>query len=130
MAIPRPALLAIAGGVLIVAAFVATKALHKDDGGDNSAPASPAAQRTPPKSAAAARAHRARAAPKPKTSTPTSSPRAQATTGATPTKPGLEGMPPVVAKALADHRVVVLFFTQGAADDRATAKSVSKLKGV
>jgi len=134
MAIPRPALLAIAGGVLIVAAFVVMQALHKDDGGESSAPAAPAAQQTAPKSAPAARAnraaHRARAPAKAKTAAPTPSPRAQAPTGASPTSARLAGTPTVVTKALADHRVVVLFFTQGGADDRATAKSVSSIEGV
>src|SRR3954466_3856469 len=108
MAIPRPALLAIAGGVLIVAAFVATQALHKDNGGESSAPVAPAAQQTAPKSAAAARA-RAQAARKPKAATPTPPPRTRPPTGANPTSAKLAGTPPVVVKALADHRVVVLF---------------------
>lgn len=126
MAIPRAALLAIVGGVLIVAAFVATQALHKDDGGDSSAQSAPAAQRTAPKPADIPRAQKAKAPTAAKSKSATSTPQASQH----PTDPRLAGMPPAVVRALADRRVVVLFFTQGGADDRATAKSVTGITGV
>ena len=123
MAVSRPVLLAIAGAVLIVAAYVATRG-----GGDEGA--SVAAVTPPP------------AAPKPAPSPGASArPGAQGAPSPTPAKaparapkrerdPAFEaGLPRAVARALAARKVVVLFLSQRrGADDAATAASVRAVK--
>ena len=100
MALPRTALLGIIGAVLILATFVATHGLgKKNDSG--STPTTVQQKATP-----------ATAPSKPAT----------AKTGAS------VGLPLKVAQAIADHRVVVLYFGAQGADDTLTAASVRDLK--
>ena len=121
MALPRTALLGIIGAVLILATFVATHGLgKKNDPG--SAPttvqqkATPAPAPTKPaavKSTPATKVHaKAKAPIKPAT----------AKTGSS------VGLPLKVAQAIADHKVVVLYFGAQGADDTLTAASVRELK--
>lgn len=114
MAVHRLAVLAAVGLLLIAAAFVATRATRS---GEAEAPL-PAPATAPAKAGAAGSPARG-AAKRP---------------AATPTKPrGPDGMPMPVVRALADRRVVVLFFTQRAADDWATKagiRAVRDLPGV
>jgi len=123
MALPRTALLGIIGAVLILATFVATHGLgKKNDSGSTpttvqqkatpaTAPSKPAPAKSTPTTATKAKPH----------ATPPSKP-ATAKTGAS------VGLPLKVAQAIADHRVVVLYFGAQGADDTLTAASVRDLK--
>jgi hypothetical protein len=149
MAVSRPVLLALLGAVLIGALYFATMG-GRDSGGDA---AESAAAPTPTKPAAKAKskadspgANRAKAAAastktakaakvpaasaqasagKAKLVAPQSKPATPAPKAAAPV-----GVPAAVTKALADKRVVVLFFYQrGSADDDATGQAVDSLRG-
>jgi cytoskeletal protein RodZ len=147
MAVSRPVLLALLGAVLIGALYFATMG-GRDSGGDA---AESAAAPTPTKPAAKAKskadspgAKRAKAAAaSTKTAKAAKAPAAsaQASAGkaklvapqskpAAPKAAAPVGVPAAVTKALADKRVVVLFFYQrGSADDDATGKAVDSLRG-
>ena len=120
MALPRTALLGIIGAVLILATFVATHGLgKKNDSG--STPTTVQQKATPA------------TAPAPAKSTPTTATKAKAQ-AKPPSKPATAktgasvGLPLKVAQAIADHRVVVLYFGAQGADDTLTAASVRDLK--
>jgi hypothetical protein len=123
MALPRTALLGIIGAVLILATFVATHGLgKKNDSG--SAPttvqqkAAPAPAPTKPAVAKSTPATKVQAKVKAKAP----SKPASAKTGSS------VGLPLKVAQAIADHKVVVLYFGAQGADDTLTAASVRELK--
>ncbi len=134
MPLSRPVLIAVAGAVLAVAAFLATSASRQQA----AAPESNAAE-------LAARAKKANAASedpapaKPKKSEATAAPakpevkKTPAKAKATPAKPAVAkvvGVPPSVKRALDKKRVVILFFRQpGSADDAAVAGAVSAQRG-
>ena len=96
MALPRPALLAIAGAILAMMSFMSMRSLGTSGAEELPLPA-PLAQ-APSKQPDAAKPARK------------------------PPPPKVDGVPPAVSRALADGKVVVLLFTQpNAAEDRATA---------
>jgi hypothetical protein len=124
MALPRSALLGIVGAVLILATFVATHGVGKKNDSGSTTPTTVQQQTSAPKAAVK--------------STPTTAakPKAKAkvTAKKAPSKPAAaktgssNGLPLKVAQALADHRVVVLYFGAHGADDTLTAASVRELK--
>lgn len=102
MVLPRPALIAILGGVLVLAAFMVTRATGQ--AGDE--PTAPAPTSEAP-------AAPAQSAQKPE-------PRAAS-----------NGLPAAIERALARKQTFVLLFTQkGGADDSATRAAVDALSGV
>jgi hypothetical protein len=111
MALPRPALLAIAGAILSMLSFMVMRSIGTTEAGGPPLPA-PAAQVL---QQGHERGPGARKAP-PK-----------------PPPPKVEGVPRAVADALAGGKVVVLLFVQpGGAEDRATAahfRALSQLGG-
>lgn len=127
MALPRTALLGIIGAVLILATFVATHGLGKKN--DSGSTPTTVQQQAPKKATPAP----APTKPAPAKSTPTTAAKAKAKTKA-PSKPATAktgasvGLPLKVAQAIADHRVVVLYFGAQGADDTLTAASVRDLK--
>lgn len=135
MAVSRPILLALAGLVLVVGAFVATRGAGSDDGGSEPAPQAPAAK---PSSAPADESPPADSAPGRSADKPASG-KAEGKPGETTIDKGGAARGPSLlnrpgparlARALARGDLVVLFVRQpGAADDRATAKSVAALRG-
>lgn len=123
MAVTRPILLALAGLVLIVGVFVATRGAGNDAGGGDP---------TPP---AAKRSQVAADKPSPPAASKTGASRSAADTPSSST--GRAGESPLLNKpgprrlmsALARGNLVVLFVRQpGASDDRKTARSVAALR--
>jgi hypothetical protein len=113
MAVPRPILFALVGLVLVVGAFLATRSSQE---ASEPEPAPAAEQATPEKGSAEKVAVAEPATPKPKPK-----PRPQARKLA-------PGMPASLARALAQHKTVVIFFRQArGADDAAVATAVSGL---
>lgn len=117
VSLPRPALLGIAGLVLVMAAFLATRGSGGDPGGG-----ADAGTTTPPLTSQA-QLERERAA------------KGKADKPASKAAPGdndvgaVVGVPTRVARALGERKVVVLLFTQrGPADDTATRLAVSQLR--
>jgi hypothetical protein len=112
MALPRPALLAVAGAMLSMLSFMVMRSLGTESVGDLGLPG--AAQQSvvggEPSS-------------KPKASKP-----------APPPQPKVKDVPPAVSTALASGNVVVLLFAEkGAADDEAISQrfgALSQLNGV
>jgi hypothetical protein len=114
IALPRPALIAVLGVLVLAVTFLVTKA--GNDGGSLPTPA-PATKTTPNA-----------------TGTTTTSPGTTATT-AKPAKPkqpalaGGAGLPSDVARALNARKVVVLFFYEPAAsDDQATRAAIRAVR--
>jgi hypothetical protein len=108
MVLPRPALIAIVGGVLLLAVFALTRVTGQAEEKPASAPApAPAAQ-----------------APEASESKPAA---AQAEETA---REASDGLPAAVERALARKRVFVLLFTQDGSDDKATRAAVDELDGV
>jgi hypothetical protein len=105
MVLPRPALIAILGGVLVLAVFAASRVAGQAEGETASDPA-----------------------PAPAAQAPTPTPPVQQASD--PTKDAREGLPAAVERALARHQVFVLLFTQEGSDDDATRRSVGQLDGV
>jgi hypothetical protein len=103
MVLPRPALIAIVGGVLLLAVFAITRLGGQTE--DEAAPAAPVPAAEAP------------AAGQP-------APAAQQATQAS------DGLPTAVERALARKRVFVLLFTQEGSDDKATSAAVDRLDGV
>jgi hypothetical protein len=134
MALPRSALLGIIGAVLILATFVATHSLGKKN--DSGSAPTPTVQHQASAPKAASTPTTAKSTPTPahggrnvarhtssaKVNTKTSSKPATAKTGSS------VGLPLKVANAIAQHRVVVLYFGAQGADDTLTAASVRDLK--
>jgi hypothetical protein len=134
MALPRPALLGILGVVLILVSFVATRQIGK---GNDSAAQTPAPlhvskpKPAPAKHAAAAPAKHAATPAKSGAGSTTVKKQSpvQAKTPAGQEAGASVGLPVSVAAAIAQHKVVVLFFGGQGTDDSLTAKSVRALKG-
>ena len=136
--LPRPVLLALAGLVLVLGAFMATRG--SAGGEDASEPAAqPAtAPKAPPLKArpnrSGARRSSARAAAAKADSAPPVKPRPNQTVATAQAAPPGAGKPPSrlprrVERALSSGHVTVLFFAQrGPADDSATADAVRSLK--
>ena len=145
MALPRAAVLAIIGGVLIVAAFVATRGAGEGDdveptptvavqsgqaqssGAGSQAPAKPRSKPEPKPSASTKPASAAPAKAKPAPAKPKQPARRQRTRPSGPIAPA--GIPMPVVRALAARKVAVLYFTQSAADDDATSRAVRAVEG-
>ncbi len=109
MAVSRPIVLALAGLVLVIGAFVATRGAGSDGGAEPTAEV-PASKPSSPSSDEPGPAARS---------------SARSTGAALLNKPG----PAKLTRALARGQLVVLFVRQpGAADDRATARSVAALR--
>jgi hypothetical protein len=124
--LPRPVLIAIAGLVLVLAAFMATQVMRPGAASENAAPEfapAPAKPATRPKRHAAAPPVKHRPSPR---ATPAPAPPATRT----PAKPApVSGAPAGVAQAIARGQVVVILFSQsGAADDAATGDAVRALR--
>ena len=114
MTLSRPLLLALAGAVLVAVAFLATSGMRT-----GTEPAPPAATPVPSAASAAGDAGSAKK--------PAPAPGAAAKRKARPARPA--GVPVSVARALANHRPVVLFFgKRGPADDAATRTAVRTLR--
>ena len=110
MALPRPTLLAIAGAMLSLISFTAARTLGGQPAPELPVPdfAGQSAVTGPSETGKAAGQNDAKPAP--------------------PPEPRVEDVPPAVADALADGKVVVLLFTEkNAADDAATARHFSTL---
>jgi len=121
MAISRPFLFALIAAVLALAAFYATSGA-RESAEDSPAPAATSPAKSAPASRAKAGERGDRRGGDP-SARPTAKRRAA---GAAPRT----GTPIGVRKALARKRTVVLFFSQrGSADDQATARAVSALRG-
>ncbi|MEX2196429.1 MAG: hypothetical protein WD844_14185 [Thermoleophilaceae bacterium] len=107
MTLPRPALFAILGGVLILAVFALTRATGQADDSGAAAPApAPAAE-----------------APAPAAEEPVAEPAAA--------KPADSGVPAGLEQAIEKGQVAVLAFTQeGGAEDDAVRAAVGSLSGV
>lgn len=124
MAISRPILLALVGGLLALGAFYATMGARSSS--DESAkitakPARPKHDAAQTQGKAHARSQKA-AASKPR-------PAAKPEAAAKPKAAAKPGLPIAVSRALAGDRTVVLFFYQrGGADDEATAEAVSTVR--
>lgn len=107
MALPRPTLLAVAGALLSLLSFTATRTIGGQAAGDLPLP-DIAAQGVTGGSSSDSPKTDAKPAP--------------------PPKPRVEDVPPAVSDALADGKVVVLLFTEAhAADDEATARHFATL---
>lgn len=105
----RPFVLALLGALLTVATFMSMRSAGERAQADptNSAPVIKApASKTP--------------AAKPRAAPPAKQPAKKATD---------PGVPPKVKRALDAKRIVVLFFRQSGADDKATASAVGSLRG-
>ena len=118
VSLPRPALIGIAGLLLVMAAFLATRG----SGGGEPGGGAETSTATPPLSSQAqlerSRANEAKA----------KKPEQEAGRGAKDAG-AVVGVPTAVARALGERKVVVLFFTQrGPADDTATRMAVNKLR--
>ena len=108
MALPRPHLLAIAGALLSLMSFTAMRTIATQSGGD--LPTADIATQSVTGGAAAPKPNAGEAKPAP------------------PPKPKVQDVPPAVANALADGKVVVLLFAEkNAADDVATSRHFSAL---
>jgi hypothetical protein len=108
MAVPRLAVLLIAGILLLPAAFLLSRSAASS-GGEAAAPQAPS-----PSDASAK--------PKPKAEKPAAARRKP--------KPKPAGVPASVARALARGHTVVLLFSDGrSADDRSTTRAVRSLRG-
>lgn len=109
MAIPRVALIAVAGAVLVVAAFLLSRPSEPSAPPSAAVPAAPAVSAPPPE---------------PVADRPTDVAEPSESTDPADRVPG------AVASALADGRVVVLMFAQSSgADDKATRARVERLEG-
>ena len=109
MALPRPTLLAIAGAFLSLISFTAMRTIAQQSAGDIAVP-------DIPKHGSVA------------SGPSTAPPKAEKPAPAPAPGPRVEDVPPAVSGALADHKVVVLLFTEkGAADDQATARHFAGL---
>jgi hypothetical protein len=132
VAVSRPILLALAGFVLVVGVFVATRGAGGDDGASEPASKTSAPRPSIGSADKPAAEPPARSADKPSAGASTTSGDATADArGGTANGPALlnEPGPARLARALARGRLVVLFVRQpGAADDRATARSVAALR--
>ena len=101
MALPRPTLLAVAGALLSLISFTAMRTIATQSAGDIPVPDLGAQSVTGGPSSAAKPAGKPAPAPEPR----------------------VKDVPPAVSAALADHKVVVVLFTEkGAADDQATSQ--------
>jgi hypothetical protein len=130
MVVPRVAMLAIIGALVIAAvAFFATRQ-SGDDGARTEGPAAPAAAPAKP----APEADASRSAMPAESSQGATRAKGDPTGGGTPAsaEPGAVSaaqVPAPVSKALEDKQVVVLMFAQaGGADDRATQRRVRSLE--
>jgi hypothetical protein len=116
--LPRPAIVAVLGVLVLVVTFLVTKA--GDDAGSVSV-SPPAATTTAGTTAAGT-----------DTTTSTSTGTTTTETPAKPAQPAVEsgpGLPSDVARALNAHKIVVLFFYEPAAsDDQATAAAVRAVR--
>lgn len=102
MVLPRPALIAILGGVLVLAVFLVTRAGGPAE--DEAVPAPAPVAQTP--------------APAEPDAQPASAERER------------DGLPAAVERALAAKQVFVMLFTQQGSDDEATSAAVDQLDGV
>jgi hypothetical protein len=126
MALPRPVLLGILGLLLIVATFMATHTLKHNGTSSSSPPITTTV--APAKKTSTATATKQSAVAKTTTQSSTKAKHATQTAKAkTPSATAL-GMPSKVAQALAQHKVLVLYFGANGADDTLTADSVRALK--
>lgn len=140
MAVPRLAVLLIAGVLLIPAAFLVSRQAAgsgEDEAPPPRAPAEATAQASPPtapgKSAIAPGSSKSEAkSPQPGAGRKSTA-RSQRKVGPATQgrkKAAAAGLPAAVARALAKKQTVVLLLTDGnSADDRATTKAVRSLKG-
>ena len=124
MAVSRPLLLALMAAILALVAFYATSGGREPATGSGK-PAEPAAER-PSTPAAPGSGARGKADGR-VSGAPGRPPKRGATR---PPAAAGRSAPPAVMRAVARKRTVVLFFFQrGSADDAATARSVSSLRG-
>lgn len=124
MAISRPILLALVGAILALGAFYATSG-GRQAATDSSEPARPA-----PESAKPAQRHKTKPTEAERRAGGGAMRRARPDAARRQARRGPAALPAEVAGALARKQTVVLFFFQHrAADDAATARSVSSLRG-
>jgi hypothetical protein len=130
MAVPRPLLLALIGAMLTCATFFAMRNAA-DTVNAKDKPAKAAIQPATPPKAHQSAAHKPGPADSqssaPKKAAPAAQAKPKATKAAEPKV--LAGVPPKVSRALQAKRTVVLFFRQPGADDDATSRAVSSLRG-
>jgi hypothetical protein len=144
MAVPRPVLLALVGLALLASVFLVTRSGTNDSVSSTSAPVKPAVtpRAAAPSHARKARAHRATAARDARRrhapAKPANAAKAPAKTAVAgdvaPAGSNVQQRVLAAARALAEDRVVVFFFTNpGAADDvgaRVAMKSLRRVPGV
>ncbi len=140
MPLSRPVLIAVAGAVLAVAAFLATSASRQEAAAPESNAAELAARAKKanaaskdPAPAKAKKTEDAAAPAKPDVKKAVDTPakaKAAKPKAAKPAVAKVVGVPPSVKRALDKKRVVILFFRQpGSADDAAVAGAVSAQRG-
>jgi hypothetical protein len=115
--LPRPAIIALLGAMMLVVTFVVTK------GSESGAPALPVPS-------VGSSAPSATTTTTSTAKTPVAKPAKPAKPKEPPVLPG-PGLPAGLARALTRHEVVVLFFYEpGAADDQATRQAVRTMRSV
>lgn len=138
MAVSRPLLLTLVGAMLMAATFLAARgARTAAEPASQAAVAAPAPSPTQGNVAggkpggakgAKQRADKAKAGERSAKEKAATKPAEKARAGRKPAK--VVGLPAQVAQALANGKVVVLFFFQNAADDDATGTGVNSLRGI
>ena len=128
MAVPRLAVLLIAGVLLVPAAFVLSRVAA---GGSEKAPPPPAAKAASPKALVKTEAARQQAAKAEASDSPAKAVKVKPDPAAVARKKAAAaGLPGSMAVALAKGQTVVLLLTDGkSADDRSTANAVRSLRG-
>jgi hypothetical protein len=128
MAVPRPLLLALIGVLLVGATFTATRASRDrvQASGNEAAQQQPAAPSKP--DAKPKRSNEPASKPSTEKAQSSAARRDEATKRARPAHRPLT-KPAAVARAIGQHRVVVLAFFQPGADDRGTREAVDALRG-
>ena len=134
MAVSRPLLLALLGLVLATATLFAARGANQSAADPVSNAVVPAPAPTPVSPGVASKKDKANddnAKPQARDDAkPAREGRKPARPAAKPAGPLPAGVPADVGRALRDRQVVVLFFGQGGADDVATAKAVTSLRGL
>lgn len=131
MAVPRPLLLALIGAMLTCATFFAMRNAA-DTVNAKDKPAKAAIQPATPPKAHQSAAHKPGPADSQSSAPKKAAPAARTTPKAAEPKAPVKafaGVPPKVSRALQAKRTVVLFFRQPGADDDATSRAVSSLRG-
>ncbi len=133
MALSRPLLLVLLGLMLATATLFAARGANQSAADTASSPVVPTPVSPEPAEKAADHNAKPGADHDPKPARKREAPGAGREESARPATAAAAlpaGVPARVGRALRDRKVVVLFFGQGGADDRATARAVASLRGL